>query len=54
MFQAEVASALESALESTLEFAVCVSWVEVYLFLWASSVSADFLRCLVCKEGIWA
>jgi len=53
MFRAEVVSALEAAPESALESAVCVGWAEVHLFLYVSSVSADFLRCHVGKEGIW-
>jgi len=48
VFWAEVASALESALES----AVCVGWAEVHLFLCVSSEYADFLQCHLGKEGI--
>jgi len=51
VFRAEVASALESVLESALDSAVCVGWAEVHLFLCVSSVSADSLRCHFDKEG---
>jgi hypothetical protein len=37
--------------ESALESALCVKRVEVHLFLYMSSVSADSLRCHFGKEG---
>ena len=37
--------------ESALESAHCVGRVEVQLFLWVFSVSADSLRCHFGKEG---
>jgi len=48
VFQAAVASAMESALES----AVFVSWADVHLFLCVSGLSADDLQCHFGKEGI--
>ena len=54
-FRAEMASAQESALESALEAAVdsavCVSLVEVHLFLCVSSISPDCLYSHFGKEG---
>jgi len=50
VFQAEVALALQSALES----ADCIYWAEVHLFNYVSSVFVDFLQCHFGKEGIWA
>jgi len=51
-FWAEVALVQKSALESAVESAVCVGWVEVHLFLSMSSVSVDCLPCHEGKEGI--
>jgi hypothetical protein len=39
--------------ESALESALCVGWVEVHVFLYVSSMSADSLWCHVVKEGSW-
>jgi len=43
-FWAAVASALQVALESALESAVCLGWAKVHLFLCVPSVCADSLR----------
>jgi len=49
VFRAEMVSALQSALES----AFWVGWVELHLFLVVSSMAADCLWCNFGKEGIW-
>jgi hypothetical protein len=54
VFRTEVASALQSDLESALESAVCVGWSEEYMCLCLSSPSVDSLRYHLCKEGIRA
>jgi hypothetical protein len=54
VFRAEVASALESALELALNSAVCIGWAEVHLFLFVSGTSVDTLLCHFGKEGIRA
>ena len=54
MFRAEVALAVESALESTVKSTVYFDWAEVHLFICVSSMSANFLRCQLGKEGVWA
>jgi hypothetical protein len=54
VFQGEVALALESAVESALDSAVCVGWADVHLFLCVSSGSEDCLGCHCGKEGIRA
>jgi hypothetical protein len=54
VFRAEVESALQLALKSTRDSAVCIGWAEVYLLLWVSSESADSLGCHFGKDGIRA
>jgi hypothetical protein len=54
VFGAEVASSLESALQSALDCAVSVGSAEVHLCLCVFSVSADSLRSHFGKEGIRA
>ena len=52
VFRAEVVSALESAMLSAMESAVCIGWAEVHLYLCVSSASVDSLGCHVGKKGI--
>jgi len=54
MFRAEVALALELAMELTLESGVCVGWAEVHLFICVSSMSVHVLWCHFRKEDIRA
>jgi len=51
VFWAEVASAVQSPLESAVEFAVCVGWAEVDVCLSVSSVSADFFAVPLWQGG---
>jgi len=43
-----------TALDSALESAFCVGWVEVHLLLSVSSVSGNCLRCHFAKQGTQA